>query len=218
MRWIVFFSLVVILIPAINVVSADREGSAEAFLCRDDGQWTSTRRADGNVILFLFGKDDIYCGGETMDALTKTCGKYEVWSGGERYYLKLSETTGKVIKMPLEIKNDYTIILNGVELKRRYTDQGKQTERQYKDKKADERIKSEIEYEDKSIAIRKRLRMKEQLDALGERCQKKRNELNRQWDRNFPGSVGRSDIIRDLETLRRDCEKEAKQIRDIYEY
>lgn len=197
------------LVLAIHVpLAADREGSAETFLCRDGGCWTSARRAGGSVLLFCFGRGDVYCGGETRDALTESCGRYEVWSDEGKYYLKLIEKTGKVMRMVLEIKNDYTIILNGVELRRRDVNQGKQS-RDRREKELDERIRAEIEYENKVIAIRNRKRMREELDALEESCQKKRDEISRHWNR--------TDLARDLEKLNKDCEKEAKQIREMYE-
>jgi hypothetical protein len=196
--------------------SADREGSAETFLCRDGGHWASARRANGNVILFIFGRGDQYCGGETRDSLTTSCGRYEVWGNDGQFYLKLTEKTGKVIRMPLEIKNDYTIILNGVELRRqiRGEKEGEGENRAASD--TDEKVKSEVEREEKAIRDRNYRRMKEAVAELDERCQKKRDELDRQWRRNFPGSSSRADILHDLESLNKDCENERKQIRKMY--
>ena len=197
-------------------MAAEREESAETFLCRDDGRWASGRRTDGNVILFLFGKDDAYCGGETRDVLTKNCGRYQVWSTDGRYYLKLTETTGRVVKMPLEIKNDYTITVNGIEFKRYAKSANeKEVERRAAAKEEDE-IKREIERQEKAIRDENYRRMKDALEELDERCQKKRDELDRQWRTNFPGSSSRADILRDLEKLNKDCENERKQIRKMY--
>lgn len=206
-RIIMAVALFVAFVPLASF-EADREGSAEIFLWRDGECWVSARRAGGSVLLFCFGRGDVYCGGETRDALTESCGSYDVWSNEGQYFLKLTEKTGKVIRMPLEIKNDYTIILNGVEFRRRSIDQGKKSEKQREEKEIDDRIKAEIEYENKSIAIRNRRRMREELDALEERCQKKRDEISRHWNR--------TDLVRDLERLNKDCEKEAKQIREMY--
>ena len=102
-----------------NIYCDEREGSAETFLSRGRGQWVSTQQIQGSLVLFIF-KGDIYCGGETKGAYPKSCGRYEVFSkeGGE-YYLKLIDQSNKVMKMSLEIENDYTILINGRELERR---------------------------------------------------------------------------------------------------
>lgn len=98
-------------------LGAERQESAETFLSDGHGHWVSGR-IKGGVILFIF-KGDSYCGGNTGDSLTRTCGAYQVFKDDEGYYLKLMDKDGKVIRMRLEIKNQYTIILNGIEMQRK---------------------------------------------------------------------------------------------------
>ena len=101
-----------------NTFCADREGSAETFLSQGEGHWVSPQRVKGSALIFIFKGGEIYCGGETHDPLTKSCGRDQVYSDDNVLYLKLTEQGGKVMRMPLEIKNSYTIIINGRELKR----------------------------------------------------------------------------------------------------
>lgn len=110
--------LIVLFAPS-DAYCPQREGSAETFLSRDGGYWISPQRVEGTILLFLF-KGELYYGGETRDVLNRSGGRYHVFSDDKGYYLKLIEESGKVIRMRLEIKNDYTIILNGRELKRYY--------------------------------------------------------------------------------------------------
>lgn len=100
-------------------------------------------------------------------------------------------------------------------------DKKKEVERQpdtsEKDK-LDQKIKIEYDYQKKVMDNRNYRRMRDELEYLDERCQKKRDELTRQLDRHGPRSSLRGDIYRELEQVRRDCEKEAKQIRNLYGY
>lgn len=117
MRWKITFLVLLSLTVAPGIFAAERQESAETFLSDGHGHWVSGR-IKGNAILFIF-KGDGYCGGNTGDILTRTCGSYQVYNDDVEYYLKLTDTNGKVMRMSLEIKNQYTIILNGVELQRK---------------------------------------------------------------------------------------------------
>jgi hypothetical protein len=75
------------------------------------------------------------------------------------------------------------------------------------------KVKVDIEYEKRVKRIRDRKLMKEELEALKEKCQKRLDELRRQQSRSWPGL---SDAYRENEKLKRDCEAEEKQIRDYY--
>jgi len=110
--------MTILMVAPMQIFCAEREGSAETFLSRGKGKWVSSRDSSGSVILFIFERNEIYCGGETRDVLTKSCGRYQVYSDDNGYFLKLIEQSGKVMKMSFEIKNDYTILLNGRELRR----------------------------------------------------------------------------------------------------
>jgi len=106
------------------LLSDEREGSSETFLCRDKGAWLSSRDQRGNVLIFIFKSNDTYCGGESADSLSRSCGRYQVYSrenekGEKRYYLKLTEQTGRVLKMSLEVVDEYTIVINGRQLRRK---------------------------------------------------------------------------------------------------
>jgi hypothetical protein len=117
MRWIVAVLILLSLVIASSISAAERQESAETFLSDGHGHWVSGR-IKGNAILFIF-KGDGYCGGNSGDILTRTCGTYQVFKDDEGYYLKLMDKDGKVMRMRLEIKNHYTIILNGVEMQRK---------------------------------------------------------------------------------------------------
>lgn len=100
-------------------------------------------------------------------------------------------------------------------------DQKKQIEKRpdmSETEKLDQKIKTEYDYERKARDNRSYKRMRDELEYLDERCQKKRDELRRQLDRHGPGSSTRPDIYRELEQVKRDCEKEGKQIRNLYGY
>jgi len=109
---------IICLLLATSAFSAERDGSAETFLARNKGHWTSGRDKSGGVILFVFSTEGNYCGGESVDRLTETCGTYEVYKLGESRYLKLINRIGKVVRMTLDIKDEFTIILNGRQLRR----------------------------------------------------------------------------------------------------
>lgn len=109
--------LAIFVITVQDIFPAERQESAETFLSDGHGHWVSGR-IKGEAILFIF-KGDIYCGGNSGDILTRTCGTYQVFKDGEGYYLKLMDKDGKVMRMRLEIKNQYTIILNGIEMQRK---------------------------------------------------------------------------------------------------
>ncbi len=119
MAKVLVVALVILFAAAPDAYCPQREGSAETFLSRDGGYWTSPQRINGKILLFLF-KGDLYFGGETNDALSRSGGRYQVFSDDTGYYLKLIEESGKVMRMSLVIKNDYTILLNARELKRHY--------------------------------------------------------------------------------------------------
>ena len=106
------------------LLSDEREGSGETFLCRGQGAWISPRDRMGNVIIFIFKSNDTYCAVETSDSLNKSCGLYEVYSrenenGEKQYYLRLTDRTGRILKMSLEVMDEYTIVINGRQLRRK---------------------------------------------------------------------------------------------------
>jgi len=106
------------------LLSDEREGSGETFLCRGQGAWVSPRDRRGNVTIFIFKSNDTYCAGESSDSLNQSCGRYEVYSrenekGEKQYYLRLTDRTGRILKMSLEVIDEYTIVINGRQVRRR---------------------------------------------------------------------------------------------------
>ena len=119
MRYIVISCLVIILIPTASLFSDNREGSAETFLARGKGQWMEAQPVRGSYLCFVFSGDH-YCGGESITNIVGSCGRYQVYSVDTGvYYIKFVDQSGKIIRMSLEIINDYTILLNGRRLERR---------------------------------------------------------------------------------------------------
>lgn len=84
--------------------------------------------------------------------------------------------------------------------------------------KLDQKIKLEIDYQKKAKSIRDYDAMREELAALHDRYQKKFEELKRQWNRNFPNSLARHDILEEAEKLKREYEKEVTEIKKLYGY
>jgi hypothetical protein len=84
--------------------------------------------------------------------------------------------------------------------------------------KLDQKLKIEMEYQKKAKSIRDYDAMREELEALREKYQKKFDELKRQWDRNFPGSLARHDIVDERDKLGREYENEVKRIKKLYGY
>ncbi len=86
------------------------------------------------------------------------------------------------------------------------------------DQKTDERIRLEIEYQKKAKALRDYQTMKEDLEVLKEKYQKKFDELKRQWNRNFPGSSSRHDIREEVKRLQQEYDREVKETKKLYGY
>jgi hypothetical protein len=99
---------------------SNRESHIEAFLSEGKCSWIATYPIDGKVMFFVFTKKGFYCVGEGSD-WRKSCGEYWVFSSEDGgYYLQLKEESGKLLKMTLEIKENYLIRINGRELKRQF--------------------------------------------------------------------------------------------------
>lgn len=117
-----YFGFLIFLVIVSFCFGAERQGTVESFLSRGKGKWVSPRDRTGNVVLFIFQNGDLYCGGEVKDNLSRTCGHYEVYAGegqyAQRYTLKLTDQTGKILNMPLELISEFIILINGQSLRR----------------------------------------------------------------------------------------------------
>ncbi len=100
-------------------------------------------------------------------------------------------------------------------------DQRKELEKQSdideKDK-LDQKIKLEIEYQKKAKAIKDYDAMREELETLREKYQKKDDQLRERWKSSFGWPSTQRDITEERRKLGREYENEAKRIKNLYGY